>query len=628
VNPRARRGVARLAVLGLTASLACASPIGVERMDPRAVHRYLTANALSAERASDFSRNTLRRYGLLDAYENDPAAALATLHEKGFAEEDPSEALFALAELSFLHAEREKSRAHFTATVVYAYALLFPEERTVALEPLDPRLRIAADLYNRALTSAFLRDEGGRLLSDRQSTEIALPFAIVRARVKPDALRWGDQELVDLIPTAEISVRGLRNRYRRAGIGAPLAAHAKPLREDPNPALAVAPIIRVPVTAVFRIAEPLRQIRAGAIDGELDLFPSWETESVELGGRLVPLESEPTAALAQTLSESRFWELEKGIFLGRAVAARNPHGLAAIAPFAPERIPVVFVHGTASSPARWADMLNDLSNDARVRDRFQFWFFAYDSGNPIAYSANQLRRSLVQAVDGLDPAGANACLRSMVVMGHSQGGLLTKLMVVDSGDRFWANASKKPFDEVKLPPETQDLLRSSLFVKPLPFVTRVVFLSTPHRGSYLAGPQIVRRLAQRLVRLPGDVARAGLDLSQLASSDTSMLSLQRVPTSIDNMSPGHPFIRTLASIPVTPGVHAHSIISVKEGFDPIESGNDGVVKYASAHVDGVESEKVIRSPHSLQANPGTIEEVRRILLEHSAGAACPLAAAP
>lgn len=102
-----------------------------------------------------------------------------------------------------------------------------------------------------------------------------------------------------------------------------------------------------------------------------------------------------------------------------------------------------------------------------------------------------------------------------------------------------------------------------------------------------------------------------------------MLSLQRVPTSIDNMSPGHPFIRTLASIPVAPGVHAHSIISAKEGFDPIESGNDGVVKHTSAHVDGVESEKVIRSPHSLQANPATIEEVRRILLEHSAGAACP-----
>jgi hypothetical protein len=35
---------------------------------------------------------------------------------------------------------------------------------------------------------------------------------------------------------------------------------------------------------------------------------------------------------------------------------------------------VVFVHGTVSSPGRWANMLNDLENDGRVRNRFQFWF--------------------------------------------------------------------------------------------------------------------------------------------------------------------------------------------------------------------------------------------------------------
>ena len=34
------------------------------------------------------------------------------------------------------------------------------------------------------------------------------------------------------------------------------------------------------------------------------------------------------------------------------------------------RIPAVFVHGTTSSAGRWADMYNDLANDARVRDRF------------------------------------------------------------------------------------------------------------------------------------------------------------------------------------------------------------------------------------------------------------------
>ena len=45
-------------------------------------------------------------------------------------------------------------------------------------------------------------------------------------------------------------------------------------------------------------------------------------------------------------------------------------------------------------------------------------------------------------------------------------------------------------------------------------------------------------------------------------------------------------------------------------------GRDGVVAYPSAHVDYVESELVVRGPHSCQNLPATIEEVRRILHEH------------
>jgi hypothetical protein len=88
-----------------------------------------------------------------------------------------------------------------------------------------------------------------------------------------------------------------------------------------------------------------------------------------------------------------------------------------------------------------------------------------------------------------------------------------------------------------------------------------------------------------------------------------------MPTSVDNMAPDSPFDQALNSLPIAPGVVAHSIISVK-GDGPFETGNDGVVAYRSAHIDGVESELVVRSPHSCQANPHTIEEVRRILLEH------------
>jgi hypothetical protein len=89
-----------------------------------------------------------------------------------------------------------------------------------------------------------------------------------------------------------------------------------------------------------------------------------------------------------------------------------------------------------------------------------------------------------------------------------------------------------------------------------------------------------------------------------------------LPTALDNMDASNPFIKTLSSLPIAPGVHAHSIIPVS-GNGPVENGNDGVVEYKSAHIDGVESELVVRSGHSTQARPETIEEVRRILYENA-----------
>jgi hypothetical protein len=208
----------------------------------------------------------------------------------------------------------------------------------------------------------------------------------------------------------------------------------------------------------------------------------------------------------------------------------------------------------------------------------------------------------------------------MVVLGHSQGGLLTKMTAIDSQDRFWRGITDTPFDEVRLSKQDRELLQQVLFVEPLPFVRRVIFLATPHQGSYLAGPQLVRRLAQRLVRLPSDVVRVGADLATL--SPTGPLA-SGVGTSIDNMSPGNRFIQALAKIPVSPEVTAHSIISVDDD-EPLEKAGDGVVKYRSAHVTGVESELIVRSPHSgMQDTAETIEEVRRILLEHLASSKCP-----
>ncbi len=160
--------------------------------------------------------------------------------------------------------------------------------------------------------------------------------------------------------------------------------------------------------------------------------------------------------------------------------------------------------------------------------------------------------------------------------------------------------------------ETRELLQRGLFVEPLPEVTRVVFIATPHRGSFLAGRRIIASLIRRLTHLPFQLTRVSVDLARNLDAAKSPF----VPTAVDNMSPRHPFILGLQEIPVAPSIEAHSIIAVK-GTGPAEQGNDGVVEYTSAHIDGVESELVVRSPHSCQGNPHTMEEVRRILRLHA-----------
>jgi hypothetical protein len=162
-------------------------------------------------------------------------------------------------------------------------------------------------------------------------------------------------------------------------------------------------------------------------------------------------------------------------------------------------------------------------------------------------------------------------------------------------------------------------------VTPLPFVKRVIFLCTPHHGSYLASFSLTG-LLKDLIALPTNLTQISTELLVQNQDKLTSRALTRLPTSIDNMTPGNPFLKALAALPIAPGVAANSIIAVK-GNGPLESESDGVVRYESAHIDGVESELVVHSSHSAQALPATIQEVRRILIEHAGATDVPLAQA-
>ena len=376
----------------------------------------------------------------------------------------------------------------------------------------------------------------------------------------------------------------------------------------------VAPRLQVPVTALLRIPDARRALVQGRpLTGTLEMHLAWDAESVSIAGEQVPLENEPSAALALTFTGVPIMELETLGLLGRLTGLmRERPPLVSTTPYRPGLIPVVFVHGTASSMVRWMEMYNRLAADPEIRSRFQFWFFQYDSGNPIALSALRLREALTAAVARLDPEGKDPALRQMILIGHSQGGLLVKMQVISTGDQLWNAVSRKPLEELQLSDETRDLFRRGLFVEPLPMVSRVMFICTPHRGSYVAGRRVLANITRQLLTLPFALTGVAADVNRnLGASKVGF-----VPSAVDNMSPGHPFILGLQAIPVVPSVTVNSIIAV-EGDGPVEQGDDGVVKYSAAHIEPVESELVVKSSHSTQGNPHTIEEVRRILLLHA-----------
>jgi pimeloyl-ACP methyl ester carboxylesterase len=597
----------------------------VRRQDPEAVHRELTANVLTAGRPSERSLQLLERFGLRERFAKEPEAVLAELHA-GLQPTGDHRRLSGLAELSFYHGERSLDRRHQLAAAVYAYALLFPGPGGETLDASDPRVRLAYDLYNRSLTAVLEGMEGKGL------RRFPLPFGELEI-VDSDSseLLWAGHRLQGFVDAANYRVRGFRDRYRRPGIGAPFAAGLGASAGEPPPgARWLIPQLRVPATVLLRLDGARAALREGRLRGRIEIFTPDEAGTTEIDGHPVPIEFETTFALAETLARSGFFDFElKGFFSGAfrplrsavvgtggVEAADEDEGLFLLEPYRPGRIPVVLVHGTASSPGRWGDLVNELANERVISERYQFWLFQYNTGNPIAYSGGLLREALERAVASLDPEARDRALRRMVVIGHSQGGLLTKLTAIESGNRFVEMVSRVPFDELDLSDEVRTTLRRSLFFTPEPFVRRVVFLCTPHHGSYLASFSLTGLISD-LVALPSNLAQVGVELALRNPGNLLLGNVSRLPTSIDNMTPGNPFLRTLAAIPVAPGIASHSIVAVR-GPGPPERGSDGVVAYESAHLEGVASEFVVRSGHSAQSHPEVILEVKRILLEHAA----------
>src|SRR5208337_4753281 len=191
----------------------------------QAAHRELNANVLSTGKSSDYSTQLLERTALSDRFESDPQTVLAELNS-GLGKPDERNRLFALSELSFAYAEESHNQSYYLASAAYAYAFLFPADPAAAPGAYDPRLRLAVDLYSRAIVLGLATNDGKEV--DLSARQLSLPFGSLDLAVNAKGFNYGGYHLTKFVSLADLEVRGLRNTYRRAGIGAALSARVEP----------------------------------------------------------------------------------------------------------------------------------------------------------------------------------------------------------------------------------------------------------------------------------------------------------------------------------------------------------------------------------------------------------------
>jgi hypothetical protein len=515
-------------------------------------------------------------------------------------------------------------------------------ERRRARQAFDPRFRLACDLYNAGLAKCIAAAQRVGQLDPRRQLRVPIcgtgrPDAEGSGRtfnlsVVQTGFVWKPEEFGPLLFCEDFEVVGLANQHRSYGLGVPLIA-TRVTGPGPGPDL-YPPNVNFPVTAFFRFEGSLADLSGEAGEkaaatgraGRLELYNPLTVRAVEVAGRQVPLETDLTTPLAYYLAHSRLKYADLAGFLDPD-RLNDRTGIYLLDPYTPGKIPVVLVHGLLSSPLTWAPAYNDLQADPVLRRRYQFWVYFYPTADPYLATAADLRQRLARLRDQLDPAHQDQALDEMVFLGHSMGGLVSRLLTVDGGEDFWRLVSDRPFQELKLQEQTRARLEEVFFFHRLPGVRRVVFLGTPHHGSKLS-PSLLGRLADRLVHFP----RALLDVAREVGADNPDLAgairAKGIPSSVDLLAPGSPALEVLAARPRPAGVHYHSVIGVAPPTTTIrlerwlagagDEPGDGVVPYRSAHLEDVDSELVVPADHStVHHHPLALLELRRILLEHA-----------
>ncbi|PTY03298.1 hypothetical protein DB346_05305 [Verrucomicrobia bacterium LW23] len=410
--------------------------------------------------------------------------------------------------------------------------------------------------------------------------------------------------------SSQVAIKSMKKPGRVEGLGAPIVLR----KHSSNEPYVFRTGLNSPATAVLDF---------GGARPTLRFFDPREQPKYE-GSTLA---ADYAAPVEVAINVSEFRDIMfGGVF--RVDKFMKTRGLYLTEPYRADKIPVVFVHGLQSSPLTWTQMISSLNAHPELSRKYQFWFYTYPTGSSWIISAPAFRDDLNGAYSTFAAKGGRENLNRCVLVGHSMGGLMSRMMTIDSGEDFWNLVFEKPATRVDWPSaEAKNKFMTTLYFKRVPMVSAAVFIAAPHRGSGMADWFVVGWI-KKLIKLPSSVASALVNVATLNMDgiNQNFRSMTGVGTSLTGLSPKNPAFRTLnqriIQVPFYTIIGDHTTGNDQLVYPnaTLLAGNDTVVPYWSSHLNQAVSEKIIHAKHtSCTTYDGSLAEVSRILSERLAG---------
>jgi pimeloyl-ACP methyl ester carboxylesterase len=408
-----------------------------------------------------------------------------------------------------------------------------------------------------------------------------------------------------IVKASEVSMRVYGGtRFLRPGLGIPVVVVSPRCRDRPLCKL-------LPFSGVSRTATAWLESDPEA-DVRLVVADPLRVTSVELGSTQVSLAEDTSAAYAHVMGSSPIGRLGLLGLMGGRQAGRRA-GVYLMEDYDPEKRPLILVHGLGSSPLAWSRLTNAVWSDPELRRHFQVWYLVYSTDDPLFVARRRIAGYLDTAWNIVDPEAVDRARQGMVLIGHSLGGVLSRLLCVETGDALWSTAFSVPPEAV--PGDAADIaaIESLLVFSPYPGVSRAIYLAAPHQGSPLADrwyARFVKGLAGRApqeIQALSRIARAHPEVVRpevLASYQSGRI------TSISTLQAAQPVRRASERLLPVPGISYHTIAGRLPSHAP---EGDGVVPLASAVIPGATSTFVVESGHDVYSHPEAIAEIIRIL---------------